>query len=872
MAQVRTLRRSTNSVRSLAVVLLLALLLYVFLSGRKKKKGSNSNGRYGQSASANSVQDGARHPSRSDGSDSKNKRENKSGQSQTEDEWASPESAPPISAAPDTRKVKAGKSVLRKRDKYDNLPPSANTSSGSSVRWTDEEGVSPHPATQHRQKWANHVGTTDDSQSEYKHRPKWDTGPKYMKDGHVLVNPEEWAVDKLARHGKLDEPLLKMMKEAEEIGKAKREDGRWQEACEDQWDEDLGPVPAVAMKMALEFSKQVDRKMLVRLQEILDKRPYISGKMDGYDKRKNKVERSFPEFLDNLQIPNNRNDFLYKLILAWYCDTYRCKIYTQRMRITDVPIPMTTDPVAGTLCQILGWMEYLGTLNIAQRLFVGLDLYGLAMRVQVMEEGDEYRLDLTVFMSGGPVHERVKKYGEHYEWCLRLEHGAKASRSVSAELLKLRGRSNKDQTISSLFTRRRLIFRPGWTVMGVGKTEPKPNRSTFQRKLITRPPRVIEFLSAEDVKKTIPGILQRFQYGLSSVIPQFTPQEVCFQSIRQFAWDDSSVTKENTVFNKTTFWMAWTFVGVGILSVQKDPRELPSSIQSNDFVQFVDLGGYIPILRSKPPKLAPLDHFPALEIFILPYVPLGQEGATAELILNPNYGLSHFLAKERKQTHHRQHLGLLKLFVSLREQKFLDNFLSDLDKTLTEIGQKMFDIDKSHEKAVILMRDLARTHLQQTYTVDESGAGTTKEGKWPRGMPLNYDPTRPERILFKGVSVPVPESSNPQPPSEEEKQAQEMRRRVLAASEETRRRAYKHAEGEAQETKARRTEESNKEKQAQEARRRALEHAEKEAQENKARETEENNPPPTDGAQESSDSDAPLVLGPLGKLPKTNKG
>lgn len=172
-------------------------------------------------------------------------------------------------------------------------------------------------------------------------------------------------------------------------------------------------------------------------------------------------------------------------MLAWYCDTFRCKHYSERMGICDEPVKIVSYEKVGPTAQMLGWMAYLGRINMTQRLFVGLDLLGFAMRAQAMREKEGYHLDLTLFLPGGSpssVDDIAKDCSN------KMDQSAKAFRTVHLELAKMFDKTKDDMIYRDPFIRKRLIFRPGWTLKGVNSgtlDRPVPEASIAQRQLVT---------------------------------------------------------------------------------------------------------------------------------------------------------------------------------------------------------------------------------------------------------------------------------------------------------------------------------------------------------------------------------------------------
>lgn len=369
----------------------------------KPKKKSNSKTTSSATLSdssqpANSPRSDGNHQNpkkRRDKSSSKSKKSKRKKNKKKEKlEWLQPSSVPPLSPVPDHRSASPARSIIRKRGSDDSLPPSPNTATGNRIPWVDYQGQSPHEVTEHVRKWQDYVGVTDQTkEGSFENAPvekkeKWETHQK------ILVNPVGWSVKELRGKGKLEEGLLEAMERAEEISMAKPADPLWSKALQDKWDEHLGPVPTIAMLMAQRFGKHISPDNMALLADTMT---MLADKAPSLDKK-----RSYSKFVESIGVDKEDPLYPYKVVLAWYCDTFRCKHYSERMGICDEPVKMVSHEKLGPTAQMLGWMEYLGRLNMTQRLFVGLDLSALAMRAQAMREKEGYRLDLTIFLPGGP--------------------------------------------------------------------------------------------------------------------------------------------------------------------------------------------------------------------------------------------------------------------------------------------------------------------------------------------------------------------------------------------------------------------------------------------------------------------------------------
>ncbi|WVW87007.1 hypothetical protein I302_109063 [Kwoniella bestiolae CBS 10118] len=787
MPAVHTHHTSPRSIQSIVIVLFIVLVAYVFFNGRKKKEkwsgyptgdveedlesgrrrsrgekgsegsdrkdsGDRDRGRERDGSRGGKGKDGQ---SDSDSSSSKKDSGKKDGKKDRKKkkkeplEWAQPPSAPPVSAAPDHRTATPKKSAFRKRGPDDSLPPSPNTQAGNGVRWVDTENNLKSPVTKHFRKWEDHMGTTDDSNELFKN------GTYQQKDkSKKLPFPSRWSSNEIVRlqqeneknprlkdkNMQLPDDILEMMRQVEQISQAKPADAQlWQLALQDSWDNDYGNLPKVPMTVAKELSKFVTKKEIDTIEAKMKERVKLETKPDS--------KRKFEDFVNGLGVKRDTPEWPYKFTLGWYMDTYRAKDYKRRMIIDNKNVNMTGDPECARVSFILGWLEYIGELNKAQRLFIGWDLYGLTLRAQAMKENNaHYRLDLTIFL---PCESE-----DPTEWAMRFQESCLSFRHFHSEMLKNFNNTSNDFMDDNAFKRRRLIFRPGWTVKGVDinkSSDPTPDQSIAQRTLIRRDPKVINIPSQGDVDAS--PRLRRLQ-SFATIDPckkalsQLAPGEVAVQELRQFYWDQNSLTKQNNSLTPETFWLAYQIAG-DRLQYEMDPDEFLLPRTTYDFIRSFDLGSYVPfqlVLGER--KFLPIQGFPALELVIISYIPLGQDGSTVELILDPRFGLTQQLEIEKKPTRHLNREPIrLKLFVAISDIRLTERIRDDLDRFFAFRGNSYLreGMAKSHIRDTI--RGTVFRILDNVYIVDESSASTAQEGRLPKGMPLGYEPRFPPELM-----------------------------------------------------------------------------------------------------------------------------
>ncbi|KAK8849594.1 hypothetical protein IAR55_004929 [Kwoniella newhampshirensis] len=667
--------------------------------------------------------------------------------------WLQPPVPPPLSPIPDHRTARPVASALRKRDQVtDQLPASPR----KDLKYVDEVGRTGSPVTKQMQKWGDFVGLRDDSDKPYQNRPP--KPPKQWWEGSKTIKGDRknWSASALRSKNVLKDSLLEKMEEAEQIGRAQRGDELWEEALRDEWDEDLGPVPAIAKRMALEFGWRFKQEDVHHLAAALAARKKAAKKLDG-------KRPSITEFINKIALNVPQDKVPYKLALGWFCDTYRCQVPTKRMGITDEPIPTTTDPKTAAISQMLAWMEYFGSLMMAQRIFVGVDLAGLTMRVLASKEGETFRLDLTVFLPGGPQNRY--KQPEH-DWTMRVQESQSALRAFWKELTGQLYPTPNNMIDGEQFTRRRLIFRPGWTVLGINQEtlRDNPGMSIARKVFVRRRPRQLEIPA--NIRDQIPSTWQNIH--LRHALQRLCPAEVTFQPLRQYHWDEHSMTPDSSAFTAMNFMLALQFIGEKLqFGEGKDNIAIH---KTSDFIRYLDLGGYNPTFQTDPPVFISLKDYPAIEVLVMTYIPLGERHSTAEIILKKSYGLLDRLDEQRPKTDSRILVPPpppIKVFVSVADQRGAMKLIRDLDSKLAEEGGPHMS-SGNPKLASETIRALASRALTHLYLVDESEADGSREGSSARGVPLRYDPSGAERLLgidhARSTTPPPASSPTPSPP------------------------------------------------------------------------------------------------------------
>ncbi|WWC65750.1 uncharacterized protein I303_108372 [Kwoniella dejecticola CBS 10117] len=807
MATMRTYRTSPKSVHAIVIVLFILLAAYIFFNGRKNTKGSSRtesdlrerDGEYprrgrerdGNGDGASDPEDAAKNrerrrrdrrrdekgdsePDSGDrGSKTNKEKQKKSDRSPSPDReykkrlkdpkipWDQPSSAPPLSAPPHHRTATPSKSAFRRRDPDDRLPPSPNTQQGNRVKWTDEEKGLKSPVTRHARKWADYMGTTDDTEEGiFQNKP-----PKSEeKAPKGVIHPNRWQANNLTgKIGDVPDEILEMMKQIETISKAKQSDNEklWRVALQDAWDEHLGSIPKIVTTISKELARYISKKDLDIIVKKMKQRQSTKRPPDS-----KRDVRKWTSAIDKLGVHPAKigeEAYRYKFLLGWYLDTFRSKHYAKRMAIDDTTIPMTGDPKSSKASCVLGWLEYIAELNKAQRLFVGWDLSGLTIRAQAMKdkETNNLRLDLTIFLPcelEDPIH-----------WTDRFTESCEAFRHFHVELIKALDGTPNDVIQGESFSRRRIIFRPGWTIKGVNakNISDGPDQSIAQRTLLKRDPMVLEIFSEDQVSNSsrLKKLLGKLDHKeTKKAISRVRPEELAFQRLRQYQWDKSTLTSSNNSLSPEAFWVAYMLLGDRLQNkVEAGDHHLPRS--TYDFVRSIDLGSYIPFHETRPRTFLKIDKYPALELLVLAYVPLGQVGSTAELIFHEPYGLTHELSTTREPTQHLTKAATqLKLFVAIPNMQLLERFQNDLNQVFADKGRKLLaqGMPKSRIRSEIM--GTAFKVLSNVYVVDESSATTAVDGKLPKGMRLDYQPSFPAELHSDDI-IPQgqgrPEQANP---------------------------------------------------------------------------------------------------------------
>ncbi|WWC73774.1 uncharacterized protein I206_107746 [Kwoniella pini CBS 10737] len=803
MATVRTYQSSPRSIRGIIVVILILLGAYIFFNGKKKKKASTKSDRKrdrrddksrgrgnrnrdererGSSGSEDDKRERRKNNRSKRGDDDnetddqkkkKNKKKNKSDSDEDvpyqkilrdkKIPWDQPPSGePPISVPPDHRVATPSKSAFRQRSPDDVLPPSPNTQQGNKVRWTDNEKGLSSPVTNHRRNWEDYMGTTDETdQGVFQNKLPKD---KSNTVGKGVPHPSRWSFENIS--GKLDGVhgnILELMKQIELISKVKESDDPklWYTALQDSWDEHLGSIPKIVTLICNQLSRCINEQ---EMNLVVKKMKERQAKKAAPDKKRD--VRKWTRGLDESGVHPSKigeEAYRYKFLLGWYLDTFRSKNYEQRMAIDNTGVNMTSDPKISKISYISGWLEYIAELNKYQRLFIGWDLSGLTIRAQAIKdkETNNLRLDLTIFLPC-QLEDSIK-------WTKRFSESCDSFRHFHTELIKALDGTSNDVIQNESFSRRRIIFRPGWLIKNVNSNNlnSKTNLNEIDKNIsnltiLKRNPKIIEINSKEQIENSnrLKELLGKLDNKSNKkAISRVRPEEIVFHEIRQYQWDKLTLTNENNSLSSESFWIGYMLLGDRLQNkIELGDHHLPRS--TYDFIRSIDLGSYIPFHQTNPKTFLKIDKYPALELLVIAYVPLGRPGSTVELILQEEYGLTHELSITREPTQHLVKQSIrLKLFVAIPDVNLVEHLQNDFDNFFAQKGNAMMAQGMSKNRVRQGIMGIVVKVLDNVYVVDESIAATPVEGKLPKGIKLNYQPTFPPGLQGDDETSTTPTSS-----------------------------------------------------------------------------------------------------------------
>ncbi|WWC92716.1 uncharacterized protein L201_007675 [Kwoniella dendrophila CBS 6074] len=810
MASRVTYRTSARSGQSIIVVLFLLILAYVFFSGSKKKKGSKSSR---EDNGAESNRRGSKDPKSSSdeereerrkrrkeregrkkngsgsGSDSGSGSESDRRQKKKDDkkdrkkqkkskepiEWEKPidGKSPPLSSIPNHRTATPSKSAFRKRDTNDNLPPTPNTSNNERIKWIDQQkNGSTSPVNKHFRKWNDYLGLTDDSNKGiYEDLPKNKTPEQSeLKSKKIQQHPSiRFSFDNISKRvqeGRLDlsKDVLRLMQKIEQISKAKPTDEKlWLIALQDSWNSNLGNLPKIIMTLCIELSKLINKKDIHNLSTKMKKRKKIQLDVD--------IKRDFTKFVSTLNTDMNSPEFPLMLLIGWYLDTYRSKKSLKRMQIDNKSLNMTEkeqneNEDTSKISFILGFLENLAELNKSQRLFIGLDLFGLTIRAQAVKEksssgtDSNYRLDLTIFL---PCSD--EKLENPLEWIKRFIESCESFRHFHVALIQSLNNTSDDIVSGDIFKRRRLIFRPGWTIKGVNQSQLNDqeninDKSIAQRVLLERKSKIIELPDDSEIQDSS-NLKKIFKYltnkEIQKCLSRLSPGEILFKDLRQFQWDKSTLTPFNNTLTSINFWLGYKIVGdrlqFKLIENTKDQLYLNQPRTMFDFIRSIDLGNYLPLHQTQPnPTFLKINDFPALELLVLSYLPSSSNQndlSTISLILDPKFGLRKELENEKEPTQHFiKHTIKLKLFISIPSMQLIENVQSDLNHFFTNKLRELLNQGMNKSRIRDMINNDVSKILDNVFIVDESSSGN--DGL-PRGIKLDYRFDFPPELMEDGV-------------------------------------------------------------------------------------------------------------------------
>jgi hypothetical protein len=461
----------------------------------------------------------------------------------------------------------------------------------------------------------------------------------------------------------------------------------------DNWDDVWGSLPVLGMRAAEQVARIIsheDINELARLMAVRQKASVTDSKRDWSAF----VQRAAPD--DGGKLDQAR------LTMGWFADTYRSVSHPARMCISHQFVNMmeTIPRVANGL----QWLEAMAWHLRRQRMFgpLGVDIHGLALRLaapctMVTERragANRYRYDLElhVFMWGGP-----KEGGEDgmRDWIYRLHASADCLRSARTDLVQVLYEFNEpDTAINSVFKRRRVIFRPGFTTFGVNNsTFDSVDRGKALRGVITRAPEVITYPDDfwSKLKYDVDDPMRRVLVG-------FYPHEVGIFNSRQYQWNTSTLTADNNRLNDRH--LLAILRGLGPAMNPDADNEAGGAIDSHHTVEFLDFGSFVPLVRTREGvRFFPLDSMCALAGMVIPYLPAGgtkdpsrpdPAGATARILLDESYGIRTQLSRRKSSASAgRVTQDNLTVFVTVRSKFDRDKFRWDVTEYLQNAARRI---------------------------------------------------------------------------------------------------------------------------------------------------------------------------------------
>lgn len=534
--------------------------------------------------------------------------------------------------------------------------------------------------------------------------------------------------------GEIKERLLNLLLEAEQIVQAKPDSELWPKAMREgalpfmctglqstpstdrpEWDPIHGVIPHFAKDVCGWIGRAIEQNVS-QVAQIMTERHKRGTRMD--------IKRSYSSFLKSRVKKESPSG--PELTVGWFCDWFRLVDQRERMATADVPIDMSKE--LGVTAKLLAWIEMFARLCVRQRITApsGIDLHCLIMRVGIVQEQHEWRMDLTFFLPSAPHKMRSN---DIREWTLAVIGSEDALRALYAEMRSIFGE------VFFVIRRRRLIFRPGFAVDSVngqgGVSRPTGDFSIAQAVRLSRKPEVLN-LPPDILQKVNPGLMQ----GIRKPLAMLQPREVLFHRKRQYHWHEASITETSNAFHPLTFALGFEIAGSAFQDGDKDDRGTMGLAPRNEFIQLIDLGGLIPIVEGPPSRLFEPQGFSALRVIVLPYVPSSNKTFnTAKLVLGKAFGLQDWMIRQTKP---------LMLYLTIAPG-FVRQLEIELgEEVIQNVRQELFSQGKDKAKVKAHWDRLLKKVVSMTRVVedsDHSEVGQRLEGKsfsvalnWPADL------------------------------------------------------------------------------------------------------------------------------------------
>jgi len=429
----------------------------------------------------------------------------------------------------------------------------------------------------------------------------------------------------------ISEQLRARLEEAEAIAKADKNTELWPRAMREEWDVVHGVIPHFAKDVCGWIGMEIEPQ-LPDIAALMAERHNTGGAQDRL--------RSYEEFTK--QRLQNENPKSYEVTVGWFCEWFRLVDPGKRMSFSESPLSMIDR--LGVTAKLLAWIEMLARLCVRQRLTApsGLDLDGLAMRMMIVKEPTQWRMDMTIFLPTNPKKTSKSSHAAA-RWNQRAQRSAGAVRSLYAEL------KNIFEEEFFVIERRRLVFRPGYSISSVNAAKGVSAATgafdiATAGKIVRRP----EVLNLQYVifDQIDPGVFANDKQTIRRPLATLRPTELLFSRQRQYHWHHSSAG-ESDMFTPAAFAMGLKLAGEVLQRGNPDDQGTVNFLR-NEYIRSIDYGDYIPMQDSKFVQPA---GFTALRSIVVPYVAVGDTRAvvaTADLVANADYGLQAQLLRQDK--------------------------------------------------------------------------------------------------------------------------------------------------------------------------------------------------------------------------------